>query len=120
MKKQGTEFDLGDLVCHISEQTVVTDHSGGGEPYPEDYRIDKDTVMKVLKLAFAGISDALVDFDRVEIAGLGVFRLETRAANEWTLPDGTFWATPDRKKVVFRPSKDFVLAIAEGTGMPVY
>lgn len=120
MKKEGAEFDLGDLVRHISEQTVVADHSGGGEPYPEDYRIDKGTAKEVLKLAFGGISDALVEFGRVEIAGLGVFRLEPREANEWTLPDGTVWATPDRNKIVFRPSKDFVRTIAEATGTPAY
>ena len=44
MNKQGPEFDRGDLIAHICENTQVVDNSGGGEPYPEDYRIPKDVV----------------------------------------------------------------------------
>lgn len=120
MKKTGSEFDLGDLVRHISEQTEVTDHSGGGEPYPEHRRIDEDTVREVLKAAFGGISDALVEFGRVELSGLGVFALEGREADSGVLPDGSPWSTPDRNKVVYRAAKDFVRVIAERTGVPAY
>lgn len=120
MKKEGAEFDLGDLVRHIREQTVVTDDSAGGEPYPEDYRIDERTAREVLRLAFGGISDALIEFGRVEIAGFGVFRLEPREADSGVLPDGSPWSTPDRNKVVFRAADDFVRIIAERTGVPAY
>jgi len=120
MKKEGAEFDLSDLVCHISEQTVVTDDSAGGEPYPEDYRIDQGTAREVLKLAFAGILEALVEFGRVELAGLGVLRLEPREADSGVLPDGSPWNTPDRNKVVYRAAADFVRIIAERTGVPAY
>lgn len=120
MKKEGAEFDLGDLVRHISENTEVVDDSGGGEPYPEYRRIDEQTVREVLKAAFGGISDALVEFGRVEIAGFGVFRLEPREADSGVLPDGSPWSTPDRNKVVYRAAADLVRVIAERTGIPAY
>jgi nucleoid DNA-binding protein len=120
MNKQGSEFDRGDLIAHICENTQVVDHGGGGEPYPEDYRIPKDVVSEVVRAVPETISQALAEFGRVEIAGFGVFALQEREPDSGVLPDGSPWSTPHRFKIVFRPAPAFCATVSEATGMPVY
>ncbi len=118
MKKEGAEFDRGDLARHISEQTIFTDPHG--EPWPEGYIISERDALSVLKIIAGAIPDAIAEFGRVEIKDLGVFTLEHRAADSGTLPDGTPWETPERNKIVFRPAPAFKQIIAERTGMAAY
>lgn len=118
MKKEGAEFDRGDLARHISEQTIFTDPNG--EPWPEGYIISERDALSVLKIISSAIPDAIAEFGRVEIKDLGVFTLEHRAADSGTLPDGTPWETPERNKIVFRPAPAFKQIIAERTGMAAY
>lgn len=118
MKKEGAEFDRGDLARHISEQTLFADPHG--EPWPEGYVISERDSLSVLKIISSAIPDAIVEFGRVEIKDLGVFTLEHRAADSGTLPDGTPWETPERNKIVFRPAPAFKKIIAERTGMAAY
>lgn len=120
MNKLGEKFDRGDLIAHICENTQVTDHGGGGEPYPEDYRIPKDVVSEVVKAVPDAISQALGEFGRVEIKDFGVFALEERVPDAGVLPNGEAWNTPQRFKIVFRPAPAFCLTVSEITEMPVY
>lgn len=118
MKKEGAEFDRGDLARHISEQTLFSDPHG--EPWPEGYIISERDALSVLKIISGAIPDAIVEFGRVEIADFGVFTLEHRAADSGVTPDGERWETPERNKIVFRPSPAFKQIIAERTGMAAY
>ena len=120
MKKLGAEFDRGDLERHIHENTQIVDNSGGGEPYPEEYRIPLDIVSEVVRAIPSAIADAIVEFGRVEIADFGVFTTQHRDPDTGTLPDGSTWTIPERMKIVFRPSPALLRIIAERTGMPCY
>ena len=119
MKKQGSEFDRGDLIAHIFESTLAIDN-GSGDPLPEDYRIQKDVVSEVVRAVPEAISQALAEFGRVEIQYFGVFTLEERVPDSGVLPDGSPWSTPQRFKIVFRPAPAFCATVSEGTNMPVY
>lgn len=83
--------------------------------------ITQAIVREVLETAFATIPDGLVENGgRGEFKGFGVIRLQLRAADSGTLPDGSPWTTPERNKVIFKPAPAFLRIIAERTGMPVY
>jgi nucleoid DNA-binding protein len=113
MKKQGAEFDRGDLARHLADDTVIVDAT--------DYtQLSEAEYVQILNNISRALPDALVEFGRVEIHGLGVFALELRQPDSGKLPDGTPWTTPERYKVVFRPSEAFVQIIASRTGMPTY
>lgn len=114
MNKKGSEFDRGDLISHIQDNTSVDG------PYPEGYRIPEDMVTAVVKAVPETISQALAEFGRVEIAGFGVFALQEREPDSGVLPDGSPWSTPQRFKIVFRPAPAFCATVSEATGMPVY
>lgn len=114
MNKQGSEFDRGDLIAHIQDNTPVDG------PYPEGYRIPEDFVTAIVKAVPDTISQALAEFGRVEIAGFGVFALEERVPDAGVLPNGEAWNTPQRFKIVFRPAPAFCATVSEATGMPVY
>lgn len=118
MKKIGEDFDRGDLARYISEQTLFAD--AHGEPWPEGYIISERDALSVLKIISSAIPDAIAEFGRVEIKDLGVFTIERRAADSGVTPDGERWETPERNKIVFRPSPAFKQIIAERTGMAAY
>lgn len=120
MKKQGEEFDRGDLIAHIHESTLAVAHVEGVEPLPEDYRIHKDVVSEIVKAVPDAISQALGEFGRVEIKNFGTFTLEERIPDKGVLPNGEPWNTPQRFKIVFRPAPAFCLTVSEITEMPVY
>lgn len=103
MEKQGSEFDRGDLVRHISSETGI------GE----------DTCLEVIKRASSAIADALVEFERVEIHDLGVFQIEGRKADSGVLPNGKTWNAPERLKVVFRPANTLKQIISQRRKFPV-
>ena len=109
------EFDLTDLSAAVAAKIMHTDQDGA-EP-----RYTPSEIREVLETAFATIPDGMVEHGgRVEFHGFGTFRLELRAADSGTTPDGTPWETPERNKVVFKPAPAFLRVIAERTGMPVY
>jgi len=111
---QGTECDRGDLARHLAEDTVIVDAAN-------DYtQLSEAEYIQILNNISNALPDALVEFGRVEIHGLGVFALELRQPDSGKLPDGTTWTTQERNKVVFRPSEAFVQIIASRTGMPTY
>lgn len=118
MKKEGAEFDRGDLARHISEQTIFTDPHG--EPWPEGYIISERDALSVLKIIAGAIPDAIAEFGRVEIKDLGVFTIEHRAPDSGVTPDGDKWETPERNKIVFRAAPAFVKIIEDRTGMAAY
>lgn len=110
------EFDLTDLCAEVAASLVYKDPQDG-----QQAKYTEDQVRDVLEAAFSAIADALALAEgRVELHQFGVFALEPRSAHEWTLPDGSTVATPDRNKIDFRPSPAFIRRVAERTGMPAY
>jgi nucleoid DNA-binding protein len=102
------EFDLTDLSAAVAAKVSAP-------------ALTKDVVREVLETAFATIADGLVEHGgRVEFHGFGTLRLDLRAPDSGTLPDGTPWETPERNKIVFKPAPAFLRIIAERTGMPTY
>lgn len=115
MKKEGAEFDRGDLARHISDQSIKADSEG------EQYLLfDELDALFVLEKAASGIADALAEFNRVEYHDLGVFALEGRPERAGIDPQGNPWQTPAGVRVVFRPSAALLRIIAERTGQPAY
>lgn len=103
MEIKGTEFDRGDLARHVSKNTGI----------PEE------TCLQVLEWAAIGISDGIVEFDRVEVHDFGVFTTKDLQPDSGTLPDGQHWEAPARAKVVFKPAKAFREQLANRLQKPV-
>ena len=109
------EFDLTDLSAAVAAKILHTDQDGA------EAKHTAAEIREVLETAFATIADGMVENGgRGEFHGFGTLRLQLRAADSGTLPDGSPWETPERNKVVFKPAPAFLRVIVERTGMPVY
>lgn len=104
-EKVGAEFDRSDMAHAIAERTGINAHN----------------VTEVLKGLASVLPDALVQFGgRVEIAGLGVFRLEDRAPRSGKDPQGEPFDTGNRQEIVFHASPDINTTVTERTGIETY
>jgi nucleoid DNA-binding protein len=101
------EYDATELVAEVEKRTKLAD---GIAEY-------------VCETLFEVLPEALAVAGRVEIDGLGVFKLRTVKAEDWKLTDADGnvreGSAPERLKVTFKPSADWRRRIAELTGKPV-
>jgi DNA-binding protein HU-beta len=103
--KTGTEFDLGDICRAINAEY--------GLPYA--------TVRSCIEKFAAILPVAIAEHGRVEIPGLGVFRLKRKAAIKGRNFDtGEAVEIPEGLKVAFKASDDAREAITGMTGKPTY
>lgn len=100
---ENKEVDRTDLSFEIAEQT-------GHSPV---------AVLDTLKRLGPAIADALVSHNRVEIHGLGTFKLKKRAGRSGTL-NGVAWGTPERLEIVFEAWPSVAEVVATRTGVPTY
>lgn len=103
MNKQGSEFDLGDLVREVADRTEQT----------------ATDVKHVLSTAFDVIAEALAEEEthRVELHGVGVFRLRWRKDRTTTL-NGTEYLVPGHHRIIFKAAPAFAELVSEITGEP--
>ncbi len=114
MKKEGAEYDLGDIIRNMVEQSFENTQDGPVE------RLDEPTAKLAAELFIRAVTTALAIDGRVEINRLGVLALDKREADNGTLPDGTPWETPERLKIVLRPAPALKRTVSEVQEMPVY
>lgn len=101
----GPELDRSDFAQMLSERSGV-----------HEWRM-----LETLKILGATLADALVQGGgRVEIAGLGVFRLETRAPRKGVTPDGEPWEVGGRQEIVFHAAPAVNAILTERTGVETY
>ena len=101
----GAEFDRTDMAHAIAERTGINPIS----------------VIEVLKGLASVLPDALVQFGgRVEIHGLGVFRLEDRAPRSGNDPQGEPFETGNRQEIVFHAGPDINTTVTKRTGIETY
>lgn len=104
-EKVGAEFDRTDMAHAIAERTGINAHN----------------VTEVLKALAGVLPDALVQFGgRIEIHGLGVFRLEDRAPRSGNDPHGEPFETGNRQEIVFHASPGINEIITDRTGIETY
>ena len=101
----GGEFDLNDMAMAVAGKVGYS----------------AKTCREVLQ-AFSDILPiALVaNHGRIEMHGLGVFRIEKRASRSGLTPDGQLWETSERQEVVFHAAPAVNAAITERTGVETY
>jgi nucleoid DNA-binding protein len=75
--------------------------------------------LESLKHLGPAIAGGLVSHNRVEIHGVGTFRLEKRAARRGIL-NGAEWETPERQEIVFEAWPTVAQIVADRTGVPTY
>ncbi len=110
MNKIGTEFDRGDLAREIAGR--YADQMAGS---PEDIA----TI--VLKGLGNVLPDALSQFGRIELHGIGTFHLERRAPRKGRdFKTGEQVEIPERQKVIFDASLFVSEVIEQRTGVPTY
>lgn len=85
MKKEGSEYDLGDLIRDIEERTDCTELEIKG----------------VLKTAFLLIAEALAVDRRVELHDIGVFSLKHRKERVYKFGENEF-VKPEHDQVKFK------------------
>ena len=100
---ENPEVDRKDLAYTIAERTGLS---------PVE-------ALETLKHLGPAIADGLVTHNRVEIANVGTFRLEKRAARSGTL-NGAAWTTPERLEIVFEAWPSVAEIVATRTGIPTY
>jgi nucleoid DNA-binding protein len=101
------EFDRRNLAYNIAEKTGL----------------DQGDVLKMLTALPEILAGALSipDFGgRVEVHGLGTFRLEHRHARHGRTPDGKDWNTPERQEIVFHAWPTLAQAVAKWTDKETY
>lgn len=109
------------------EETQVTDHgpeldrSDFAQMLSERSGVHEWRMLETLKILGSTLADALVQGGgRVEIAGLGVFRLETRAPRKGVTPDGEPWEVGERQEIVFHAAPAVNAVVTERTGVETY
>lgn len=111
----GNEFDLNDLAQQVAAECYTPDGFDDSEEIKKNLKRD-------IVCAFRKIGLALVNSEghRMEIHGIGVFKLEHRAARKGTNPNGVPWETPERHEITFTAAPKFAGLIGEALGSPVY
>lgn len=110
------------------EETQVADHgpeldrSDFAQMLSERSGVHEWRMLETLKILGSTLADALVEGGgRVEIAGLGVFRVETRAPRKGVTPDGKQWEKPEeRQEIVFHAAPAVNAVLTERTGIETY
>jgi nucleoid DNA-binding protein len=101
----GPEFDRTDMALAIAERTQIN-------PY---------TVTEVLKGLASVLPDALVQFGgRVEIKGLGVFRLEERNPRKGITPQKKAFKTGKRQEIVYHAAPEINHTVTQRTEIETY
>jgi nucleoid DNA-binding protein len=100
----GPEFDLTDMALAAAHKTGFSQR----------------TCKEVLDAFAELLPDVLAEYGRIEMHGLGVFRIEKRAARSGLTPDGQPWETPERQEVVFHAAPAINTALTERTGVETY
>lgn len=105
------EADLNDLI-------QITIHQCGQ---------DADAVSAAIPEFFKVLAESLAIHDRVELHGIGVFKLVKRSARHGITPvmnreDGTItggvpWSTPERFEIEFEASHNFAKTVQEFSGI---
>lgn len=85
MNKEGSEYDLGDLIREVEERTDCTDME----------------VKSVLRTAFVLIAEALAVDRRVELHDVGVFSLKRRKERVYKFGENEF-VKPEHDQVRFK------------------
>lgn len=62
------------------------------------------------------IAEALAIHDRVELHGIGAFKLVDRKEDSGLDPQGRPWETPERREIVFQPSDAYAEKVKAFTG----
>lgn len=75
-----------------------------------------DTLRGVLDTFWDVIAEALAIHDRVELHGIGVFKLVDRKEDSGLDPQGRPWETPERREIVFQPSDAYAEKVKAFTG----
>lgn len=103
MQHVGPEFDLGNMADLIATETGINPHN------------TREVLAKFAEL----LPQALVKYSRVELSGLGVFRLKMRAARAGVFA-GQAWETPERVQVRFKAAPAVCRVVADGLDTPAY
>lgn len=101
----GAEFDRTDLAYAIAEKTGLS---------PVEAKVAIEGLAKVLPDALVGHGG------RIEIHGLGVFRLEDRAPRKGAAPGGQPFETGNRQEIVFHAAPVINQIVTERTGVETY
>lgn len=112
MKKEGPEYDLGDLSAEIAERY---------ETAIRNAETVQEIVDVVLKAFAAVLPDALSEYSRVELHQIGVFSLANRAARKGrNFGTGDEVVIPARQKVEFHSAPALSKIIEDRTGVDTY
>ena len=101
MKKQGPEYDRGDLIREVATRTATSEDFSG------------ENVGATLN----AISDALAEFNRVELHQFGTFCLKWRKDRTVTL-NGVDYLVPGHWRVTFKAAPALAQIISDKTGEP--